>query len=174
MNIREIAEEINQEAWKFKMGHFQEIRTRIKDLKRQPGNRIFTEQTIFSDYAFHYGGRKEIQYNIGMEVEGLRYGLAFSIDTSISLPDVSVLYPKIDKLNNLYEMDKSMFSGYKFWYFHGIRSDIMEMQRIPEELKRPKTFIFFGKLVDMKNINIIEILKEFDKMLDIYIKVETK
>lgn len=174
MNIKKIAEEINEEAFKFNIGKLQQIRKEIKGLKRQPGTKIFTKATTFENYAFHYGGRKELQFNIGEEDEGIRYGLGFSIETSQSLPDVTILYPKIDKLNMLFKDNPAIFSDYKYWYYQNGRSDIMEMQEIIDDLKHPQTFIFFGKLVDINNVNIIEILKEFDKMILIYKNIETK
>ncbi len=61
------------------------------------------------DWAFHYGGRSEIQYNIGFEDEGFRFGLAFSLETSQTLPDINLLKPKIKKLNTLYEEKPELF-----------------------------------------------------------------
>lgn len=103
MNIREIANELNNRASGYRMGQFQDLRKDIKGLKKKASSQIFTDQTISSDegWAFHYGGRKEIQFNIGLEKEGLRYGLAFSLETSRSLPDVSELFPKILKFNSM-------------------------------------------------------------------------
>lgn len=114
MNIREIAVKINEESHKYQFGKLQDLRKEIKGLSKKASSLIFTDQTISNDgWAFHHGGRKEIQFNIGFESEGLRYGIAFSLETSRSLPDLSILYPKILKLNSLIRNEPDLFLGYK-------------------------------------------------------------
>jgi hypothetical protein len=55
----------------------------------------------FSGYAFHKGGRGELQFNVGLEEDGyFRYGIAFSLEPTRNLPDpLAVLRPKIDRFN---------------------------------------------------------------------------
>src|ERR1700754_2452274 len=53
-----------------------------------------------SGYAFHKGGRRELQFNVGFEEDGayFRYGVAFSLEPSRDLSDpVEVLAPKIQR-----------------------------------------------------------------------------
>jgi hypothetical protein len=175
MTIREIANEINIRAKKHPFGKFQEMRKDIKGLSKKAGSLIFTDQTISDDgWAFHYGGRKEIQFNIGIEDEGLRYGLAFSLETSRSLPDLSILYPKILKLNSLIRNERNLFVDYKMWYWKGKRSKISKVFEIDESLSQNGTFIFLGKLMDIDNINYDEILSTFSGLLNIYKEIETE
>ncbi|HMH32774.1 MAG TPA: hypothetical protein VK543_07075 [Puia sp.] len=87
MNIFEIAHRLNVLATAtagFK--DLQLIRSKLKGLNHPRTYRIFSKATIFGkddDYAFHDGGRSELQFNIGVENTGekeiFRYGLAFPL-----------------------------------------------------------------------------------------------
>src|ERR1043166_3293653 len=83
-----------------RMREFQEIRRRIHGLSRVRTKQIFSQQTTFAHYAFHSGGRNELQYNIGFEdEESFRFGVAFSLEPSRTLPQPLLLRQKIEKLN---------------------------------------------------------------------------
>ena len=175
MNIKEIAHGINDKSKEYQFGRFQELRKEIKGLSRIASSTIFTNQTISEEgWAFHYGGRKEIQFNIGIEEEGLRYGLAFSLETSRSLPDVNILYPKILKLNSLIRNNPDLFTQFKMWHWRVERSEIRNVHEINDALAQNGTFIFIGKLMDLNKINFDEILSTFDQLLNIYEEVETE
>lgn len=175
IKIREIANEINAKAKNYRFGKFQDIRKEIKGLSKKASSTIFTDQTISDDgWAFHYGGRKEIQFNIGLEKEGLRYGVAFSLETSRSLPDLSILYPKILKLNSLIRNEPDLFVNYKMWYWKNTRSKIKDVYEIDDNLAQQGTFIFIGKLIDADNIDYNEVLSTFDDLLNVYQEVETE
>jgi hypothetical protein len=62
--IKTIAEKLNYLASDYEIGKFQDIRKEIKGLKKKHSSYLFSSMTIFEDYAFHDGGRTEIQYNI--------------------------------------------------------------------------------------------------------------
>lgn len=173
MNIKEIAHKINEKSKEYRVGEFQDLRKKIKGLSRKAGSTIFSDQTISDDsWAFHYGGRKEIQFNIGIEEEGLRYGIAFSLETSRSLPNLSILYPKILKLNSLIRNEPDLFVDYKMWHWRDTRSEITDVYEIDDKLVQNRTFIFIGKLMDIENINFHEILSTFDDLLSIYLEIE--
>ena len=177
MEIRELALKLNEASKDYKIGRLQEIRKEIKGLKRLPGKKIFNLEKIKDhEWAFHIGGRPELQFNIGLEEEGIRYGLAFSLETSRSFTDTDVrdLYKKILRLNCIILEKPELFSDYKFWYWHRVRSRPSNLKQIPIEIIKPGYFIFFGKMVKENELDISEILREFDKMLTIYLLVESK
>jgi hypothetical protein len=175
-SLKNIANQINQKSKDFEIGKLQDIRKELKRLKKKANRNIFVDDsnTMTEDWAFHYGGRSEIQYNIGFENEGFRFGLAFSLETSQTLPDINLLKPKIIKLNTLYEENPELFSDYKMWYWqNGERSEIFDFRKISSDLIQIGTFIFFGKLVEENKVDYEEILGTFDKMLPIYTAIET-
>ena len=175
MEIKEITSKIDELASNFRIGGLQQIRKELKNLKIKAGSTIFNYKTIFDNWAFHYGGRKELQFNIGYEDEGLRYGIAFSLEPSQALPNIEDLYPKILRLNSLIINQPELFFDYKMWFWQDSnRSDINNVFEINEQLTKSGTFIFIGKIMDYDKIDIIEILKTFDELLNIYIEVENE
>jgi hypothetical protein len=178
MKIRELALKLNEASKDYKIGNLQEIRKEIKGLKRLPGKNIFNLAKIKDHtWAFHIGGRPELQFNIGLEEEDIRYGLAFSLETSRSFTDTDVkdLCKKILRLNCIILEKPELFSEYVFlfWHKNKKRSQPSNMRQITVEIIKPGYFIFFGKLVNEDNLDINEILREFDKMLSIYLLVES-
>src|SRR4051794_10143662 len=93
-----IAKELNSRSAGHPIGQLQSIRKALKAFRRLPSREIFTDRTIHKEWAFHHGGRTELQFNIGLEVvdgiERLHHGVAFSFQLSQTLPDIDVLVPK--------------------------------------------------------------------------------
>ena len=89
MELATIIAEIEVRATGREIGQLQEIRKTIKGRSRVAATSIFRAQTIFADgYAYHYGGRTELQFNVGFDRPGtLRHGVAFSFEPSQSLPN---------------------------------------------------------------------------------------
>lgn len=175
-SISEIAHKIDKLSSGYRIGDLQAIRKKIKNMARQAGSTIFHDDTIKDSegWAFHYGGRKELQFNIGEEEEGLRYGIAFSLEQSQTLPDIEVLYPNIMRFNQFFRENPGFFKNYLMWnwYKDKSRSDLAPVSEIGQELLRPKTFIFIGKLNRSEDIDYPEILRTFDELLTPYIYVE--
>jgi len=182
--IKEIAEKLNANSSKYEIGSLQDIRKDLKGLKRKSGSSIFVStgknKTVFQDWAFHYGGRQELQFNIAFEENGskLRYGFAFSLQTNQTLPDISLLYPKILKLNTVIAKNPQRFSGYKMWAFYGNkknrkRTETKNVEEIGKDLVQDGNFIFIGKMVSVNSFSVDDILKTFDDLLPIYIEVES-
>jgi len=176
MNIFQIATAINEESKSYRIGNLQDYRKKLKNLDRKPTNDIFSEKSISSDgWAFHTGGLNELQFNIGFEEDNrFRFGLAFSLQPNRNVPDVSILYPRIRKFNYLFRDNPSLFKQYKLWnYKNSERSETFELTEIPSDWIQPHYFIFFGMEVSVNKINISEILKTFDSMLEIYLEIES-
>jgi len=175
-DLYSIARQINRRAHRYRMGGFQELRKKLHGLSRIPTRDIFAVQTIHDEWACHYGGRKELQFNIGFEGdadEWLRYGVAFSLKPSQTLPDVSVLVPKIHKLNAYLRATPREMEDLSFWYWqHGERSPTLPVEPIPSELMRVHTFLFWGSLTRREQTSVDQVLFLFDRLLPIYEYVE--
>ncbi|MCL2601264.1 MAG: hypothetical protein FWD91_00465 [Treponema sp.] len=177
MDIQIIAEKINALSKNYKISNLQKIRKKNKSLYQIRTSKIFSKSTIFIEqgYAFHDGGRTEIQYNIGLDEEDrFRYGLGLSLEPGQTLPDISIMYPKIRKFNYLLRYNPSLFSGYKmFAIVDGEWRETKIIHEIESSIVKSGTFIFFGEFMDIKNINYDKILETFDKMLPIYENIES-
>lgn len=186
-DIENIADEINKAAVNYKMRDFRKIRRRIQGRSR--ARKIFTRSTIHlakkpgdNDYAFHDGGRKELQFNIGFEdkeKEWFRYGIAFSLERTQSLKDPMILKPKIDKLNDYIIENKSELEDIRFWCWYSKkrqqqreRSATLPVTPISEDLIRVDNFLFWGKMSPTETIQPEEVLFLFDRLLHVYEFVE--
>ncbi len=183
MTIKDVAKKINELAEDYRMSGFQELRKKIKNLSKTPSQYIFTDRTIFDKhkYAFHYGGRTELQYNIAEEdVNLFRYGVAFSLEGGKALQDpVQTLKPKILRANEFISKNCDRFSDMHIWaYEKGDRGETRAIQPIDERLVRDGNFIFIGKYIKksfdkLTTQDYDEVLKTFDRLLELYEYVET-
>ena len=180
IEIRKVAFAINELSRSHTIGHLQELRTRLRGRPART-HTIFTESTIFPDYAFHDGGRHELQFNIGVEkIEGrevFRYGVAFSLETSRSHPDISELFEKIERFNYYIRINPEAFPDFIMWYYSGpqrskIRSSDFYPRPIGPDLAQKGNFIFLGKWVDFGELNFEEVLAGLDLLLPLYAFVE--
>ncbi|MFZ3089197.1 MAG: hypothetical protein WA240_01105 [Nitrospirota bacterium] len=187
-DIKIIAEEINNAAANYKMRDFQEIRRRIQGRPRTL--KIFTDSTIHiakkdndKDYAFHDGGRTELQFNIGFEdkqKKQFRYGIAFSLERTKTLKDpMMILKPKIKKLNDYIIENQSELKDIRFWFWYPTgrqhqkqRSATLPVAPVSENLISIGNFLFWGKMSPTDSIQPEEILFLFDRLLHIYEFVE--
>src|SRR4051812_955450 len=101
MDLKSIADELDAGSRGRPIGDLQGLRKELKGHSRRVGGQIFGTQTVFERWAFHLGGRRELQFNIGFEGTGraeiFRYGVAFSFERSQTLPDVTALVPKVSR-----------------------------------------------------------------------------
>lgn len=172
MTIPELAAMINENLAGHQMSNFQSLRMKMKGLEQSRTYKIFSKITTNDKWAFHDGGRSEIQYNIGLDNGGIRYGLAFSLEPSQTLPDPTVLFHKVYRLNYLIEEMPELFEGMSLWAWHnGERTDYPNMC-IPQRIITGNSFIFLGKECSPETIDVHEILRTFDQMLEIYVRIE--
>lgn len=173
-SLQEIANGINAEAHNFDVGQLQKIRKRIQKLKRLPSNQLFDHRTVFEEWGWHYGGRKELQFNIGIEGSELRYGVAFSLECSQSLPTIDVLIPKISLFNEYMSEFGDNFSDLRMWHFEGKRSFDYMPSPISQENVREGLFIFLGDKQDLTKISYQLVLETLDRLLPLYLYTENQ
>ncbi|MBH0002409.1 hypothetical protein [Pseudoalteromonas sp. SWYJZ12] len=174
MDIREICNELNNRSKSYQVGKLQRLRSKIKDISRPKTLNIFSDQTIDEDWAFHSGGRTELQFNIGTEKEGFRYGLALSLQLSRTLPDISDFEVKILRFNEYLLANTHDLDNIKMWvHSPSGRSEIKKISEIKLTHFQEGNFIFFGLLCDADSIDYEHVLQTFDQLLPIYEYVES-
>lgn len=176
VNIFKVADELNARASAHPIGRLPEIRKQLKGLTRRPGGTLFQKSTTNEYWAFHFGGRAELQFNIGLDGSGgkmLRHGVAFSLETSQSLPEITPLIPKVHRFGTYLTQHPAQFSDMKMWHFErDTRSKDSPPGPIAEELIRPGVFVFLGKLQRAEDVDYETILTDFDRLLSLYEYVE--
>lgn len=176
-DLHSIISEVNLRAKTHPVGMLQEIRKELKGLKHLP-TKIFTTLTTFDEWAFHHGGRKELQFNIGIEhldgIDELRYGVAFSLETSQSLPDINVLVPKVKLFNDFMELNSERYADMRMWHYaRAVRSSDYMPTSIPSELVSKNVFIFLGKRQPLVQVEYELLLNDLDRLLPLYKYVES-
>jgi hypothetical protein len=173
LSLASIVREIDRRAGSRPIGQLQAIRKELRHLKRLPsGGRIFSQQTTFENYAFHFGGRTESQFNVGFEPE-FRHGVAFSLETSRTLPDATALIPKVERFNEFLRCHPQEFSNLRMWHWIGNKRSLNGRSApIPHELVKSHVFIFLGRLQPANQIDYELILRDFDRLLPLYQFVE--
>jgi hypothetical protein len=177
MIIPALADLINSAAGSAKIGDLQDLRVKLGLTSRRPSRQIFDSRTTHETYAFHVGGRTELQFNIGSETRDsgpvIRHGVAFSLELSQTLPSIQPLLPKVERFNDFVRNHPEEFPGFRMWHYdsEGFRGDY-SVAPIPPELVVPGTFIMLGRWVPESEVDVDSIIADFDRLLPLYINVE--
>jgi hypothetical protein len=179
MSLTAIVHEIERKGETREIGHLQEIRKELKSKTRLPHDRIFHRRSIFEadGYAYHYGGRTELQFNVGFEPGNMfRHGVAFSLEPSQTLPDITLLLPKVKRFNEFLTLYPQQFSDMAIW--HWVKGDRKQSDHYPApitpDLMKSGFFIFLGKMQPAIAFDYDAIVEDFDRLLALYRFVEGK
>jgi hypothetical protein len=177
MTIAEIVHEIDRRARAHPIGDLQRTRMRLHHLLRRPARTIFASQTVIGRYAFHAGGRKELQFNVGYESvpqkgRFLRHAVSFNFQRSQSLPDPTILFPKVKRFNDFLNENKAMFTDLSMWWWHKESGRSKNFSPRPISLQRGMSSIYLGRLQRPGKPDYDLILSDFDRLLPLYEFVE--
>ena len=177
MSLTSIVQEIERRSEARRIGRLQEIRKELKGKTRLPYHCIFHPDTIRDKdgYAFHYGGRTELQFNVGFEPGDMfRHGVAFSFEPSQTLPDLEPLIPKVKRFNEFLTLNPQHFSDMSMWHWEkGKRKDSDHFPiPIQADLIRRGSFVFMGRKQPSSAIDYDLIVEDFDRLLPLYCFVE--
>ena len=183
MELRSIVEMLNDMAVNrnYKFGSIQLIRHKLTGIKPP----VYTpfkrnDERENKGYTYHEGGRKEIQFNIGLDNKNgneiFRYGLAISLQTGRDLPDpLIVLEDKIERFNKYIRFNYKHVSNYEMWYYDNQenKNELSSVRKIDGPIKEIGNFIFIGKyfyksINEIENNDLKEILSVFDDLMPIY------
>lgn len=175
--ILALANDVNSKSKGFEIGGLQELRKELHGFARRPGSKIFSKQTINPHWAFHHGGRTELQFNIGFDRsdgDEVRHGVAFSFETSQTLPDIAPLRAKAAFFNEYLRLNPEEFAHLRMWYWdeNGERSEDMLPAPVSTDIIREGVFLFMGTIRPIEDVDVMEILADFDALLPLFTYVE--
>ena len=177
MSIPELAEALNRGLGDFEIGGLQRLRMRLHSRARPAATALFDARTVHPNYAFHVGGRTELQFNIGQkERDGrpvVRHGVAFSLELSQSLPSIEPLLSKIPRFNDYVRCRPEDFPGFRMWLDPPKAQPEHAVAPIDDEVITPGNFIMLGRWVPEADVNVRDILSDFDRFLPLYTYVES-
>jgi hypothetical protein len=173
-DFRTFVNELNDAAHSHPIGALQEIRAELHG-KQKAGHKIF--QKIKDDWSFHHGGRRELQFNVGidgLDDELFRSGVAFSFEPSRSYPSIDFLIDKAKLFNDFLRLYPDLYSDMRMWHWRRKkRSSESVPGVIPPELAEKGVFIFLGNARPFSELNHDEVLEDMDRLLPLYRYVES-
>ena len=169
---------LNQLSVAYSIGDLQLLRMRVKGLKSRKTRTPFPSKPNNDDWAFHTGGRTELQFNVGRDHDDggaarLRHGVAFSFEPGQDVPDpVGTLRPAVAHFNDYVRAHPDELSDMRMWIWKpdGSRSSSRPLGSIqPDEVKF-KTFVFLGKLgpTEPTLVDLHQMLADLDRLLPVY------
>jgi len=178
MTIEQISKRLNQLSIGRLFGSIQEIRYKngIQPRTWSP----FAAFSVKDDYAFHAGGRKEFQFNIGHDyvndTDVFRYGVAFSLNEDRTLHNSKAEFrPAIERFNKFIKANKDYFESFQMWYYvHKSFAEYFdEVKEIDETLFQAENFIFIGRhfkkeLEKVEELDLRVIIDTFDYLMPLY------
>jgi hypothetical protein len=177
--LHSIVSEVNLRAKEHPIGELQEIRKDLKGKQKLQRCifRVEDPKTTSEEWAFHYGGRTELQFNVGFErvndIDELRYGVAFSLQTGKWLPKIDVLVPKVKLFNDFIQLYLDKYADMRmWWYYKGKRSSDYMPTSIPPELITEGVFVFLGKRQPVEQLDYEILLDDLDRLLPLYEYIE--
>lgn len=187
MDISAIAEGLNKRLRDSSLADFQKKRARRLGARAPYTKKFFSAATakVGSGYAFHSGGRTELQFNIGFEnspSDTLRYGLAITLQPGQSLTDpIRTMEWRRQKFNEYVVQHPKIVSGLSMWYWRNSKkSPEIDAGPIPEDWMRLGAFIFIGKNAGLagtaltpSEANYRDIVRLFEQLAPIYEYVES-
>jgi hypothetical protein len=172
-NLYAIAKQLNLRARQHPVGMLQRVRMNLKGLSRRPVEDIFSSQTTHDDYAYHHGGQPELQFNIGLEGDKFRHGVAFSfIRTKNVQRPIEVLGRKVSRFNKFMRTHSGLFSNMRIWHKGTWESPGARSGPIPQKFVSEGEFVFLGKLTSSDDIDYEAVLADFDRLFALYVFVE--
>lgn len=174
-----LIDQMEKEAKLFAISDLQRRRSEIGGRKRQ-AKTIFGFRDRTRNWAHHYGGRGELQFNVGLDVLpdrglALRAGVAFSLETSRSLPDIAQLEPRVAWFNRWVWDHPDAFLDFVMCHDQdGSRSADYAVGPISERLIRARTFIFVGDRQPLSTADPIRALQVMDRLLPLWDWVESR
>ena len=174
--LAEIVARLNDMASGHRIGQLQQIRKEVKRLRRVGSRNIFPAEPPDPTWVHHFGGRTELQFNLGIEeVDGqqrLRHGVAFSLETSRSVYDpIGEMGRLMQHFNDYVTAHQADFWPFQMWtWTPDGRGPMRPAGPIRPEDARVGSFIFMGKLgpAEPTADDLHTILKDLDRLLPLY------
>lgn len=179
-HISEVAQALDEDSWYgYRIAQLQKLRKHLRGLGCQAGSGIFQfdrHENQEKDYAYHWGGRDECQFNIQFldQRDGnyIEYGLAFSLDTVRGRSILGRMRPRIVRFNQFVERFSSGFENYRI----GLTKPRQDIIVKAGEPTIHDAWIEDGNFISFFNLNkepanplgVQNILSEFDKLIPLY------
>ncbi|WP_105405159.1 hypothetical protein [Neorhizobium sp. T7_12] len=171
--VKQAVASIEREAGPFEISKLQKMRARVLGLSRT-ARTIFNTDLKGRDFAFHQGGRSELQFNLGHDrltngLSAIRVGVAFSFQASRSFPKIDALLPKVARFNDWLRENADGLGDLEMWSWQKSgRSVNGRPAPITEALFQEGNFVFLGVAQAVGKFDPLAALRVFDRLLPLY------
>ena len=176
--LEDIITELNRLSIGHKVGQLQKLRSEMHGIQqKRRGIALGIPKKDDPSYAFHWGGRKELQFNIGVEdCSIIRYGVAFSFQASGwyrfgELRDA--LLPRIERFNEFLRANPNRYRSMRMWGNINDRWVEMDTPSTVQLVPIDGTFVFLGKTQPREKLDSVKVLNTLDELLPLYEFVES-
>ena len=166
--FRKIVGVLKQRLRPHRVGFIQEFRRHICGLKQRPAPWF-----VADTFAFHNGGRRELQFNVGLENDNteLRHGVAFSFQKDWNNLEPAKMRPWLDAFNDLIVSCAPEYSDMRLWsWSRGERSPNRAPGVIDSTMLEAGAFVFLGKTQSSDTPDLDLICHDFDRLWPLYEK----
>ncbi len=174
-DVSKLAHQLNAAASDYKVGKLQSIRRELGTTGAR--GQVFGWSSIFLRWAWHNGGRYELQFNIGYEEHGgecrIRHGVAFSFPQGREMDDAGPFLPKVQRFNEYLEENMPLPNGMKMWVWGEERRDMPCLVPIEPDWIENQEFVFCGWEQPLAEVDVDRVLADFDALLPLYRYVMT-
>ncbi|MGB3591000.1 MAG: hypothetical protein WBA16_04875 [Nonlabens sp.] len=176
MNFIKYIKELNLKSSLYEIGKLQDYRNQWKKINNNFSLFELTETEKKEEWASHKGAHKEVQFNTSIEYDGrLRYGIALSIRLHQNLRDLTPLQKRFAVLNEIIENQEFDFSDYQMFRWHNSNRSIeKKVEPISSNWALDGNFIFIGKIIQLQELNVDNVLSVFDDLLPVYKMIEER
>lgn len=175
--VKQAVASIEREAGPFEISKLQKMRSRVLGLGRT-ARTIFNTDLKGRDFAFHQGGRSELQFNVGHDrlangLSAIRVGVAFSFQASRSFPKIDALLPKVARFNEWLRENADGLGDLEMWSWQKSGRSVNGWPApIAEALFQEGSFVFLGVAQAVDKFDPLAALRVFDRLLPLYEAVE--
>lgn len=168
---------LNSLAPSHDLGRLQALRKEVKGLDRRPTVLPFPSEPNDPDWAFHVGGRQEMQFNVGYDKDeegalALRHGVAFSFEPAQVLPDPEgTLLPLVAHFNDYVRAHADRLDDVRLWTWRGsTRGPSRPLGPLRADEARHGVFVFAGWLGPRSpsEDDLHTILRDLDRLMPLY------
>ena len=161
----------------YDLGRLQALRKEVLGLKKRPTVMPFPSEPNNPEWTFHVGGRQELQFNVGYDMDdngqpALRYGVAFSFEPGQDFPDPEgTLLPLVAHFNDYVRAHASQLDDVQLWTWRGTtRGPSRPLGPIRLDEARRGMFIVAGWLGPrvLSGTDVPGILYDLDRLMPLY------
>ncbi|NGM49461.1 hypothetical protein G5B46_07575 [Caulobacter sp. 602-2] len=180
--LHTLIDELEGLAERYEISGLQARRKAIKGLRSAP-REIFAVRKRTKDWAFHRGGRGELQFNAGVDIlpngqHAFRIGVGFSLEASRFFRELELLLPHIARFDDWMAANPDAYPDLAMWHYvddersKDYRPGPVDMDFVERALQTRRGFVFLGDRQPLGQVDLDRALGVMDRLLPMWDWIE--